>query len=191
MTRLARCIDAGLEAVAPARPEIQSQVADLRRIAETLDPQTGRVAQRRRRFTVLQERFGSDASEFHQHLSKLMGSWAPGLFVGGNAADVPWDNLDLERWFRLPKGHERRIHGHRHAGIRLVLEGPTLMPVLDAHREHEGPFTAEELYPYRHRPAPPDQEAALHRRRVMRRARSSKQRPALLQELEQRYLDDS
>ena len=24
------------------------------------------------------------------------------------------DNLDLERWFRLPKSHERRIHGHRH-----------------------------------------------------------------------------
>ncbi len=191
MTRLVRYIDAGLEAVAPARPEIQRQVEDLRLIAETLDPQTGRVAQRRRRFTALRGQFGRDGSEFHQHLSKLMGSWAPGLFVGGNAADVPWDNLDLERWFRLPKGHERRIHGHRHAGIRLVLEGPTLMPVLDAHREHDGPFTAEELYPYRQDPAPPDQEAALHRRRVMRRARSSKQRPALLQELEQRYLDDS
>ncbi len=166
-------------------------MADLRLIAETLDPQTGRVAQRRRRFTALQEQFESGASEFHQHLGKLMGSWAPGLFVGGNAADVPWDNLDLERWFRLPKGHERRIHGHRHAGIRLVLEGPTLMPVLDAHREHDGPFTAEELYPYRHDPAPPDQAAALHRRQVMRRARSSKQRSTLLQELEQRYLDDS
>jgi len=191
LTRLARCIDAGLEAVASARPEIRRQVEDLRRIAETLDPQTGRVAQRRRRFTALREQLGSDGSEFHQHLSKLMGSWEPGLFVGGNAADVPWDNLDLERWFRLPKGHERRIHGHRHAGIRLVLEGATLMPVLDAHREHDGPFTAEELYPYRQHPAPPDQEAALHRRRVMRRARSSKQRPALLQELEQRYLDDS
>lgn len=177
--------------MAPARPEIQRQVEDLRLIAETLDPQTGRVAERRRRFTTLQERFGSDASPFHQHVNKLMGSWAPGLFVGGNASDVPWDNLDLERWFRLPKGHARRIHGHCHAGIRLVLEGPTLMPVLDAHREHDGPFTAEKLHPYRHHPAPPDQEAALHRRRVMRRARSSKQRKTLLQELEQRYLDDS
>jgi len=141
------------------------------------------------RFAVLQERFDSSATPFHQHVSKVMASWAPGLFVGGNAADVPWDNLDLERWFRLPKGHERRIHGHRHAGIRLVLEGPTLMPVLDAHREHDGPFTAEELHPYRHHPAPADQEAALHRRRVMRRARSPKQRLALLRELEQRYLD--
>ena len=190
MTRLARCIDAGLEAVAPARPEIQRQVEDLRLIAETLDPQTGRVAERRKCFTALQERLESDASPFHQHLSKLMGRWAPGLFGGGNAADVPWDNLDLERWFRLPKGHERRIHGHRHAGIRLVLEGPTLMPALDAHRDHDGPFTAEELHPYRHHPAPSDQEAALHRHRVMRRARSARKRQALLQELEQRYLDE-
>jgi hypothetical protein len=166
-------------------------VEDVRLVAEALDPQTGRVAQRRRRFAALQERFGGDEEPFHQHLSKLMDSWAPGLFVGGNAVDVPWDNLDLERWFRLPKGHERRIHGHRHAGIRLVLEGPTLMPVLDAHREHDGPFTAEELHPYRDHPAPADQEAALHRRRVMRRARSSKQRQALLRELEQRCLDDS
>jgi hypothetical protein len=25
----------------------------------------------------------------------------------------------LERWFRLPKSHERKIHGRRHAGARL------------------------------------------------------------------------
>ena len=29
-----------------------------------------------------------------------------------------------------PKSHERRIHGHRHARIRLVLEGPTLMLII-------------------------------------------------------------
>ena len=33
------------------------------------------------------------------------------------------DNLDLERWFRLPKSHERRIHGRRHAGIWIVQDG--------------------------------------------------------------------
>ena len=189
--RLARRIDAGLEAVAAVRPEIRRQVEDIRLVAAALDPEAGRAAPRRRQFAALQERFAGGVSPFHQHLSQLMDRWAPGLFVGGNAVDVPWDNLDLERWFRLPKGHERRIHGHRHAGIRLVLEGPTLLPALDAHREHDGPFTAEDLHPYRHHPIPADQEAALYRRRVMRRARSQKQRPALLQELEQRYLDDS
>jgi hypothetical protein len=191
LSRLAARIDAGLTAVAAARVGIQQQVADVRLVAETLDPQSGRLPQRRAQFTALQERFTESEEPCHKHLSTLMASWAPGLFVGGKAGNVPWDNLDLERWFRLPKGHERRIHGHKHAGVRLVREGPTLMPALDAHREHDGLFTAEELYPYRDHPDPADQQAAQHRHRVMRRARSSKQRAKLLQELEQRYLDGS
>jgi len=40
--------------------------------------------------------------------------------VGGEAADFPTDNVDLERWFKGPKGHERRIHGQSHAGVRMV-----------------------------------------------------------------------
>jgi hypothetical protein len=191
LSRLAARIDGGLVAVAETRVAIQQQVADVRLVAETLDPQSGRLPQRRAQFTALQERFAESAVPFHEHLSKLMASWAPGLFVGGKAGNLPWDNLDLERWFRLPKGHERRIHGHQHAGVRLVREGPTLLPALDAHREHDGLFTAEELYAYRDHPAPADQTAAQHRHRVMRRARSPKQRAKLLQELEQRYLDES
>jgi hypothetical protein len=177
--------------VAEARVVIQQQVADVRVVAATLDPHSGRLPQRRAQFAALQARWAESATPFQQHLSKLMARWAPGLFVGGKAGNVPWDNLDLERWFRLPKGHERRIHGHQHAGVRLVREGPTLLPALDAHREHDGLFTAEELYPYRDHPAPADQQAAQHRHRVMRRARSQKQRAKLLQELEQRYLDGS
>jgi hypothetical protein len=191
LRRLAERIDAGLTAVAEARVVIQQQVADVRLVAATLDPHSGRLPQRRAQFTALQERFAESAEPFHEHVSKLMASWAAGLFVGGTAGDVPWDNLDLERWFRLPKGHERRIHGHRHAGVRLVREGPTLLPALDAHREQDGLFTAAELSPYRDSPAPADQQAAQHRHRVMRRARSSKQRAKLLQELEERYLDGS
>jgi hypothetical protein len=180
-----------LAAVAEARVVIQHQVADVRVVAETLDPQSGRLPQRRAQFAALQERFEQSDVPFHEHLSKRMASWAPGLFAGGKAGNVPWDNLDLERWFRLPKGHERRIHGHQHAGVRLVREGPTLLPALDAHRERDGLFTAEELHPYRDHPLPADQEAAQHRHRLMRRARSQKQRAKLLQELEQQYLDGS
>jgi hypothetical protein len=191
LTRLAERIDAGLAAVAQARVAIQQQVADVRVVAATLDPHSGRLPQRRAQFTALQARFAESEVSFHKHLSKLMASWAPGLFVGGKAGNVPWDNLDLERWFRLPKGHERRIHGHKHAGVRIVREGATLLPALDAHREHDDLFTAEELYPYRDHPVPADQKAAQHRHRVMRRASSSKQRAQLLQELEQRYLDGS
>ena len=90
----------------------------------------------------------------HQQFAKVMSSFEPGLFVGGEGADFPADNLDLERWFKRPKGHERRIHGRRHAGVRLVQQGPTLMLALDAHVHHHGPFTVDDLEPYRHSRVP-------------------------------------
>jgi hypothetical protein len=180
-----------LAAVADDRAVIGQQVVDVRLVAETLDPDAGRLTERRAQFATLQEQFAQGETPWSEHLSKMMANWGSGLFAGGKAGKVPWDNLDLERWFRLPKGHERRIHGRQHAGMRLVREGPTLLLALDAHREHEGAFTAEELHPYRNHPVPADQEAARRRHQVMRRARSKKQRAKLLQELEQRYLDES
>jgi hypothetical protein len=180
-----------LAEVAEERVVIAQQVAEVRLVAATLDPENGRLKERRAQFAALKKQWAQRNEPFHTHLSQMMASWALGLFAGGKAGNVPWDNLDLERWFRLPKGHERRIHGHQHAGVRLVREGPTLLPALDAHREHDGPFTAEELHPYRDHPLPADQAAAQSRHRVMRRARSRKQRAKLLQELEQRYLDES
>ena len=103
------------------------------------------------------------------------------------AAKMDQDNLDLERWFRLPKSHERRIHGHRHAGVRIVQEGPTLVHALDAHIAHPEPFTVDDLLPYRTAREPPSQKQAMDRRKIMRKARSPKKRPVLLAELERRY----
>lgn len=184
-------IDAGLKGVGPARIEVQKQLADVRLVAETLDPKSGGLTQRRRRFTTLQERFSRSQVPSRKQLGKQMASWAAGLFVGGKAGKVPWDNLDLERWFRLPKGHERRIHGRKHVGMRIVREGATLVPTLDAHGTQAGQFTAAELVPYRNHPVPVDQKEARHRHQVMRRASSTKQRPKLLRELEKRCLDES
>jgi len=113
-------------------------------------------------------------------------SFVAGLFMGP-VMDLPENNLDLERWFRKPKSHERWIHGRCHAGVRLVQEGPTLVLTLDAHTHHPEPFVAEDLIPYRSAQPPPSQQAAIKCRRIMRKARSSKKRPALLAELEQRY----
>ena len=121
-------------------------------------------------------------------MGKVMTSFQPGLFVGGDDADLPRNNLDLERWFKQPKSHERRIHGHRHAGVRIVQEGPTLLLALDAHLHHPGPLTVEDLILYRHAEAPACQREALHRRTVMRKARSKKNRVLLLADLESRYL---
>jgi hypothetical protein len=120
-------------------------------------------------------------------MAQVMTSFFAGLFVGEGKFEEVRDNLDLERWFRLPKSHERRIHGHRHAGIRIVLEGPTLVHALDAHAAHPEPFTVDDLLRHRGARAPQCQEQALSRRKIMRKARSKKKRPLLLADLERRY----
>jgi hypothetical protein len=132
-------------------------------------------------------RFGQTADPIRQTMAAVMGSFCGGLFVGAGRFEDVRDNLDLERWFRLPKSHERRIHGHRHAGVRIVQEGPTLVHALDAHAAHPEPFTVAELLPYRQSREPQCQQQALHRRKVMRKARSPKNRPLLLSDLERRY----
>src|SRR5207237_9985183 len=97
-------------------------------------------------------------------MATVMLSFLAGVFVGEEEYERIRDNLDLERWFRLPKSHERRIHGHRHAGIRLVLDGPTLVHALDAHAAHPGPFTVDDLRPPRPARDPPRRTEARNRR---------------------------
>ena len=118
---------------------------------------------------------------------QVMTSFLAGLFVGEGKFEQIRDNLDLERWFRLPKSHERRIHGHRHAGIRIVLEGPTLVHALDAHAAPSRAVHRGRPAPYRAAREPPCQTEALNRRKIMRKARSKKKRPLLLADLERRY----
>src|SRR5439155_8734060 len=125
----------------------------------------------------LVDRFEVTEGPIRHGMAAVMLSFLAGLFVGEEEYEAIRDNLDLERWFRLPKGHERRIHGHRHAGIRLVLDGATLLPALDAHAAHPGPFTVDDLLAYRSAREPPCQAEARNRRTIMRKARSKKQRP--------------
>lgn len=153
----------------------------------TLDPKTGTSAERRLTFDGLAEQLRLNSDSTRKHMGGIMTRFAPGLFVGADDLVLPDDNLDLERWFKQPKAHERRIHGHAHAGVRLVQQGPTLMLALDAHLRHPAPFSAVELAPYHNAPTPPAQQDAEHRRKIMRKARSRKKRPALLADLEKRY----
>src|SRR5512142_2165849 len=74
-------------------------------------------------------------------------------------------------------------------GSGSLVAGPTLVPALDAHAVHPEPFTADDLLPYRTAREPPCQTQALNRRKIMRKARSKKQRPVLLADLERRYRD--
>jgi hypothetical protein len=184
---LADCIDRGLDQVRAEQETIREYVEKIQEVAATLNPKAGDGATRQEKFETLIDRFEGSQDGIHQHMAKVMTSFLAGLFVGGAQLDGIKDNLDLERWFRRPKSHERRIHGHRHAGIRIVQEGPTLVHALDAHVTHPQPFTAEDLLPYRTAREPPCQREALARRKVMRKARSPKKRPILLATLERRY----
>jgi hypothetical protein len=161
----------------------------VQRVEATLDPGKGSVKQRRRRFHRLKRRLKNSGDEVRMQMAVVMVAFTAGLFAGPEVDQEIRDNLDLERWFRLPKGHERRIHGRKHAGVRLVQEGATLMPVLDAHKDREEPYKPEELLGFKDAKPPKQEEEAMHRRKVMRRARSKKQRPILLAELERRYWD--
>jgi len=188
---LTNAIDRGLAQVQEQQQALKDRVEDLRKVAATLDPDRGSSKERRAFFCSLQRRFQRSDHPMRQAMAKTMNAFAPGLFVGEDVPDLPCDNLDLERFFRCPKGHERRIHGHRHAGVRIVMEGPTLVAVLDAHLHHPDAFHVEDLRPYADAPIPKSQAQALQRRRIMRQARSSKQRPLLLEGLERRYQDSS
>jgi hypothetical protein len=176
-----------LNEVRDEQETIRDYVKDLKEIDSTLDPKQGSCARRREKFETLASDFESKEDPIHQQMARVMLSFLAGLFAGGAKFAAIRDNLDLERWFRLPKSHERRIHGHRHAGVRIVQEGPTLMHALDAHASHPEPFTVDDLLPYRAARTPASQTEAVKRRKIMRKARSKKNRPVLLAELERRY----
>jgi hypothetical protein len=186
--RLAGCIDRGLAVSRDALEQVGRYTQDLQAVDTTLKPSEAVTAEERQaQFRSLQEAWQASPDPVQQHVAKMMSSFEPGVFVGGEAADVPTDNVDLERWCKGPKGHARRIHGHRHAGVRLVRQGPTLMLALDAHVHHEGPLTVDDLEPYRLAGVPQSQQEAVERGKIMRQARSRKKRPKLLADLEKRY----
>ena len=133
------------------------------------------AANRESQFMAKIDEFKSSPDDkIYSHFAKVMASFQVGLFAGPEITLHPRDNLELERWFRLPKSHERRIHGHHHAGIRIVREGPTLIPTLDAHANHPAVFTREELAPFEMATAPPSQLESQQRHGIMRKSRSQK-----------------
>ena len=65
-------------------------------------------AGRPEKFQALIDRFEQQEDPIHQHMATVMKSFLPGLFVGEDVFTEISDNLDLERFFRLPKSHERK-----------------------------------------------------------------------------------
>ncbi len=185
--RLAECIERGLDEVKEQQETIREYVGVIAEVAATLEPGTEDSTDRQEKFEGLIDQFEATEDPIRHQMATVMLSFLAGLFVGEDELEEIRDNLDLERWFRLPKSHERRIHGHRHAGVRIVIEGATLVHALDAHAAHPGPFTVTDLLPYRAAQEPPCQSQALNRRKIMRKARSKKTRSTLLADLERRY----
>ncbi len=111
---------------------IRGYVAVIAEVAATLEPGAEEITEREEKFEALIDRFEATEDPIRHGMATLMLSFLAGLFVGEEAYEGVRDNLDLERWFRLPKGHERRIHGHWHAGVRIVVEGPTLTLVANS-----------------------------------------------------------
>lgn len=184
---LGECIDRGLAEVREEQEEIAVQVEEVRAVDASLDPKTGKTEDRQAAFQGLVVDFRAKDDPVHQQMAGVMESFEPGLFGGEDAFGDIQDNLDLERWFKLPKKHKRKIHGRQHAGVGIVQEGPTLLPALDAHDSHPCLFQRKDLQPYLDA-APPDCETeAIGRRKVMKKARSKKKRRILLAELERRY----
>ena len=185
--QLARRLDIGFTITAESFKQIRRQAKQVKAIQKTLDPDTGKSKEREESFDKLMDSLAGKQDNVSQHMVKVMESFKPGLFVGGDDVDIPQDNLELERWFRNPKSHERRIHGHRHTGTRIVQEGPTTILALDAHLSHPKVFSPHELQPYHDAQMPRTQKEAIHRRKIMRKARSKKLLKPLLKDLEERY----
>jgi hypothetical protein len=105
LQRLASCIDRGLDAVTTEQEAIREHVQELHQIQQTLDPQRGNARQRRRRFRRLQKRLSQSDDPVRVQMAVVMAAFVTGLFAGGEVDGLPADNLDLERWFRLPALH--------------------------------------------------------------------------------------
>jgi len=174
LERLNGCIKRGLSIYQPDVAEITEYLVKIKEVFNMLNPESGSLKERQLRFRKFKKQLTNTDDSVEIHMNKTMNSFEPGLFVGSDDIDIPADNLDLERWFKKPKGHERRIHGRKHAGIRIVQEGPTLLPALDAHLLQTKPFTYQELLPYVKVEAPKSQTESIKRNRIMTKASSKK-----------------
>lgn len=174
LTRLHGYISRGIARYAEDFNRLAAGMGTLGYVWTLLHPRTGTRHENHEVFQQVAEQALSHPEPLMQHIGQLMQSFEEGLFCGDETLDVPEDNLDLERWIKGPKSHERRIHGRQHVGLRLVIEAPTFLPAFDAHLSHVTPFTVQELLPYVTADIPESQQQAVIRHQLMRKARSKK-----------------
>lgn len=167
-------IDKGLGLYEETRSKVLDYLREIKRVNQTLSHQHSPSKQRLKSFNKIYERLKNSDDPVKNNIAGFMNRFRDGLFAGGDNLEIPDDNLDLERWFKTPKGHERKINGHKHAGTRIVYEGPILLPTLDAHKSSERQFQVEELQPYVDMQLSEDQDDAISRRKRQKEGRCKK-----------------
>lgn len=167
-------IDKGLALYEDTRSKVQDYQREIKRVSQTLSHGHSTCKQRFKAFNKIYERLQNSEDPVKQNIAGFMYRFSDGLFAGGDNLEIPDDNQDLERWFKTPKGHERKINGHKHAGTRIVYEGPILLPTLDAHKSTSRQFQIEELKPYIKSEVSDDQQDAISRRKQQKASRSKK-----------------
>ena len=113
-----------------------------------LDSNNGTSESRQAKFVALAANLSVSDDPTYKHMGKTMLSFQKGLFAGNDDPELPIDNLDLERAFRLPESHERHVHGNTHAGVRIIQQGASLLLVLNTYERLSGVFEVSELLPY-------------------------------------------
>lgn len=174
LKRLNECIKRGLSVYKTDKAEIVKYVKLIEKIFNTLDSNSNLLPTRLTQFKRLKTRLLNTNDPIKVQMGIIMNNFEPGLFVGSDDPEIPSDNLDLERWFSNPKGQSIRIHGRKHAGIRIVQKGPTLLLALDAHLLRMKPFTYLDLLPYVNVSVPKSQTESVERNRIMTKASSKK-----------------
>lgn len=176
LEKLQACIEQGMHIYEETKNKIQGLLEVVTQVDRLLSPNEGSSEKRQKRFHLLGLKLKKKSSKYKE-MGKLMFSFEDGLFAGGEILDLPIDNLDLERWFKKPKGHQRRITGRKHAGTTIVYEGPTLIPTLDAHLTLNKPLGVADLLGYINAQPPASQIEGLKRRKLMSQASSKKKGP--------------
>ena len=81
---------------------IREYVGVIAEVAATLEPGTEDITEREAQFEALIDRFEATEDPIRHGMATVMLSFLAGLFVGEEEYEAIKDNLDLERWFRLP-----------------------------------------------------------------------------------------
>ena len=82
LSRLADCIERGLKHVRAEQEAIRECMADIKNIAETLEPENARCEERKGRFETLIDQFRETEDPIRLQMAKVMPSFQSGLFSG-------------------------------------------------------------------------------------------------------------